>query len=494
MHPSSEPDLLGSPAPAGRLGRLSAGTLLPAAVGVAAAGVALSGVAVLAFLSGGGTQPEDVLPAGALAFVKVDLDPAANQKLAVYRLAEKFPASADEVDDEDEVKDQLLAALFDDVEGVDYAADIAPWIGDRIGIAAVPSGDGEPDALAAVGYRDRAAAEAGLARLRAADPTVAYAFSEKADYVLVSDVQSVVDAAVDPSSVLGDADVYAGAVDALDGDQIVTGWLDLAAFWAALTPQERSETSRAFGAQGDLGPTGQAVVGVRADDRFVEVQGRTVDASADVLREVEVGGEKGSGMVQDLPRGTVLALSVTGVGDALATFYDRTAGGPADAAGLTEAAEQLGLSLPQDLRALLGDETMLAVLGQEDVAVRSRSEGDQAYAVAQRVAQAVEDNGGPVAGDSLRDVDGGLAFGTTPAALDQVTATDGGLGSSDRFRLAVPDADDAGVVLYVDVARALELGAADGDVLDRESVEPLEAVGLTANGGNGGFRLRLTVR
>ncbi len=337
MHPFSEPELLGDRTSAGRLSRLSAGTVLPTAIGVAAVSVATAGVAVLAFLSGGGTQPEHVLPAGALAFVKVDLDRAANQKLAVYRLAEKSPASADKVDDEDDVKDQLLAALFE-----------------------------------------------------------------------------------------GDVDSYTGAV---------------------------------------------------------------------LLRDVHIGGEKSSGMVQDLPASAVLALSVTGLGDGLATLYDRTAGGAAEAAGLTEAAEQHGLSLPQDLRVLLGDETMLAVFGSQDVALRSRGDGDEAYALAQRLAQAVEDNGGPPTGDRLRDLDAGLAVGTSPGALDRVMATAGRLGDSDRFQLAVPEADDAGVVLYVDVARALELGAADGDLVDRSAVEPLDAPGLTVDGGgDGALRLRLTVR
>ena len=491
----SAPDVLGGPSPARRLARLSGGTVLPAVIAVAAASVATAGVAVLAFLSGGGTQPEDVLPAGAIAFLKVDLDPAANQKVAVYRLAEKFPASADVVDDEDDVRDQLLGALFEDVEGVDYAADIAPWLGDRAAIAALPSGGEVPDALAAVAYRDRAAAEAGLARLKAADESVVYAFSEKGDYVLLGDSQAVVDAAVEPPSVLGDAASYTEAVDALDGDQIMTGWVDLAAFWGALPPAEREEASRTLGAAGDLSPTGQAVFGARADDRFIEVQGRTLDATADVLRDVEVGGQQVSGMVRELPASTVLALSVSGLGDGLATLYERTAGGPADTQVLRDVAEQAGLSLPQDLRVLLGDETMLGVFGAEDIAVRSRGDDGDAYAVAERIAQSISDSGGPPAADTLRRAEAGVAVGTTPAALDQITASGGGLGDSARFQLAVPDAEDAGMVLYLDVARALELGGPGGDVVDRSTVEPLEAVGLTAEGGDdAGFRLRFTVR
>ena len=494
MHPSREPDVLGSPLPSSRLSRLSAGTVLPAVIGAAAVSVATAGVAVLAFLSGGGAQPEDVVPASALAFLKVDLDPAANQKLAVYRLAERFPATADDVDDEGDVKDQLLASLFEDAEGVDYAADIAPWIGDRAGIAALPSGAAEPDALLAVAHRDRDAAEAGLARLKAADETLFYAFSEQADYVLIGDAQEVDDAAVDPAEVLGDSDRYTGAIAELDGDQVVTGWADLGSVWGALTPEDRQEATDALGAPGDLAPTGQAVLGVRADDRWIEVQGRTVDADADVLRQVDIGAQEGSGMVQDLPPSTVLALSVTGLGDGLATLYDRTAGAGPGAADLTGVAEQYGLDLPQDLRTLLGEETVLAVFGAEDVAVRSRSDGDDAFALAQRLAQTLEADGGPPLGDQLRDVEGGLAVGSSPAALDQVTATDGGLGDSDRFQLAVPDAAEAGVVLYVDVVRARELGFDDNDVVDRSSIEPFESIGFTANGGDdGGFRLRLVV-
>jgi hypothetical protein len=39
-------------------------------------------------LSGGGAQPDAFVPSSAFAFAKVDLDPAAGQKLAARRLAE----------------------------------------------------------------------------------------------------------------------------------------------------------------------------------------------------------------------------------------------------------------------------------------------------------------------------------------------------------------------------------------------------------------------
>jgi hypothetical protein len=94
----------------------------------------------------------------------------------------------------------------------------------------------------------------------------------------------------------------------------------------------------------------------------------------------------------------------------------------------------------------------------------------------------------------LRRVEGGLAVGSNPEALQQI-ASDGGLGESKAFRAAVPDADGAGYLLYVDIARAIELsGAALGE--DAADAEPLQSLGLSGSGDdrNSTFRLRLTVR
>lgn len=109
--PSLPPDdVLGAPEPVRRSSRV--GNLAIDLVGGGAIAVAGSAMAFAAFLGGGGAQPEDVLPANALGLVKLDLDPAARQKVAVYRLAERFPATSDVVADEDSIKDQLLRAVF----------------------------------------------------------------------------------------------------------------------------------------------------------------------------------------------------------------------------------------------------------------------------------------------------------------------------------------------------------------------------------------------
>ena len=86
-------------------------------------------------VSGGGAQPESVLPANTLAFAKVDLDPSAGQKLDAIRFIRKFPDAKGEVKEDSDLREVVFKSLQDDgqLKGVDYAKDIEPWLGQRIG-------------------------------------------------------------------------------------------------------------------------------------------------------------------------------------------------------------------------------------------------------------------------------------------------------------------------------------------------------------------------
>lgn len=237
---------------------------------VAAVAVAGTAVALAGFLGGGGAQPEDVIPSDALAFAKIDLDPAAGQKVAVFRLAKRFPSTGEKVQDEDGVKDQLLSALFEGNDEVDYDTDIAPWIGDRVGVAAVPSGGDEPGVLAAIAYTDRDGAEAAMRRLQDSDEDgeTFFAFSDKADYVLLGDTQATVDAAAGTAQVLADAPAWTDAMKALDGDQIVTAWADLGAVWDAVPEEQQQQAAEQFGLDGGFDLDGTVVLGARAGQQL----------------------------------------------------------------------------------------------------------------------------------------------------------------------------------------------------------------------------------
>ena len=487
--PSSLPpafDVLGSPEPVGRSGRRSG--LVAALVGAGALAVAGTAVAAAAFLGGGGAQPEDVLPADAFGVLKVDLDPAPGQKVAVYRLSQRFPSLAEKVRDQDQVKDQLLSALFEDVEELDYERDVAPWIGDRVAIAAVPGAD-QPEPLAAVAYDDRAEAEESLARLAVEQDELAYSFSDKADYVLLGSTQAAVDRAASTDRVLADVDVWKDGQDALDGDQIVTAWADLGAFWASLPVEAREQAEEVYGLTADFEVDGLAVAGLSASADRLEVVGRTLDVSSPLAEDSVIGAGKGGDLVQRLPADTVAALSVTGLGAGLAQVFDAVYGED-DPMGLVAAARETGVTLPDDLRTLLGEETAAAMLGEEDFGLRVRSaDPGRAYELLTRVASLVG-----LDESTLRQLDDGYAAGTTAQALTAM-AGDGGLGDTAAFREAAPDAAGAGYVAYVDLARLWQLF---GDPEDEHAadLEQLQSVGVTgsSDGRNSSLRIRLTVR
>jgi hypothetical protein len=152
----------------------------------------VAGVGVLAVVGAGvgavwawqafiaqGPQPAQALPASTLAYVAVDFDPAAGQKLTALGFLRKFPSIKEHVgladasdlrkDVFDEVKSDLGCELsYDDVE---------PWIGQRLAFALVDQGGAQPVAVLQVADRDRAAA--GLERLaRCSDGDFGYALGD----------------------------------------------------------------------------------------------------------------------------------------------------------------------------------------------------------------------------------------------------------------------------------------------------------------------------
>lgn len=488
--PERQPDFLGlahppmRPSGGGRSRRL-------AVVGVALGAllVTASGVAVAAALGGGGgPQPEDVMPADAVAFADLDLSPKASQKAAVFRLSRKFPALEGSVTSSDSLKSDLVKKVLEG-EPDFSAADVDAWLGDRIGVAAVVR-DGEPRPLAAFAYTDADKARNFWQRVATDDGVTTFALSERADYVLVGESQALVDAAAKTDKVLSDSDRFNEAMKALEGDQIATAWADLDAVWTALPDEAREGARSALSLPSNEQFRGRIVLGAHADRRFVEITGRTFDLSVGATSGF--GGDGALELASALPADTVAAFAVTGLGEQVGELLQTVAG--AGGVDLSEVEQSTGLQFPDDIKTLLGDETLVAALADEQFGARARSDDPKG---SQRVAdQLLDQLVGPTDGPQLRDTEDGVAFGSDPSALDAVTG-DGGLTESDAFQLAVPDYDDASAFGYVDVARAIDLASqgADGVGVRPEDLEPLQAVGYTATGGESGtFRLRITVR
>ncbi|WP_295660748.1 DUF3352 domain-containing protein [uncultured Nocardioides sp.] len=119
------------------------------------------------FLSSGASASE-ALPASTVGFVSVNLDPGGAQKIEAIRTLRKFPAFRDEVglDTDDDLRKRFFEeAQSGGCETVDYDEDVKPWLGDRMAMAAVDTGDEQPHPVAVVEVTDAGAAEDGFATL-----------------------------------------------------------------------------------------------------------------------------------------------------------------------------------------------------------------------------------------------------------------------------------------------------------------------------------------
>jgi hypothetical protein len=473
-------DLLG---PIQRTPRPRASNLLVALTAAGSIAVAGAGIATAAVLGSGGAQPEDVLPRNTIGMVKVDLDPAADQKVAAYRLGRKFPDL--EVKGEDSVLSDLVRQAVNSSGDLDYAQDVEPWLGKRAAAAVVPDAEDDFALVFAVQVTDRGKAEKGLKKL-AEDEPFGYAFAPDEDYVLIAEKQAQARSAAGAAQHLADSEGYADAVDELDGNQIVTAWVDVAAAVAAAP----DEVSTSLGGK----PAGYVVAGIHLDASYVELSGKTIGVTTG--EEQTIAGREPVRLVQDLPDDTVVGVGMTGLAEVLQKSLTKLEGPEAEM--LRDAESELGVSLSKDLPAVVGEELAGAVLGSADgpaFVARSRSKNaEQGFAVIQRMLAKLPPE--QAAQTLVRRTPDGLVAGSDAAAIDRVL-NGGALGDSDAFHKAVPDAGEAGFIVYVDVTRALDLFAEDLGNEPARAAKQVRAVGITATtseGGNGSFRFRVTFR
>ena len=162
-------DILGTPGPAPR----RAGKAKLAAVGVAVLAVGAIGVGA-AYAAGAfghdGGQPEALVPASAVGYVSIDLDPSLGQKVDALRFLRKFPSVKASLGSTDDLRkwafeqatknDPTLSALS-------YDADVKPWIGDRFGLAVLPGAKAgaTPNVVVVLQVTNEGKATVGLKKL-----------------------------------------------------------------------------------------------------------------------------------------------------------------------------------------------------------------------------------------------------------------------------------------------------------------------------------------
>jgi hypothetical protein len=471
--------------------------------------VALSfgGMTLLKVLGGGGAQPEDIFPNSAVVFAKLDLNPSAGQKLAAYRLTNKFPKVKDKVTSEDtSIRDSIFSSIFTGTAswGLDYKKDLEPWLGDRIGFGVFPAMDGDkkPEVALAIAFTDQNAAKAALEKAIATTAgkveTVGYAFAD--GYVIVTDTSAHATALVEAGKVsplaLPAWSTYGDDVKSLGSDQIGVAWADLAAAYKLLPKDQlmNSPLGQLKGTSDPVNVTGRFVMGLHADPSFLEVTGKGIDLKG-ASSLTDAGAVKQAGLMASFPSDVFGAASATGLGKVAGALYTGLIAG-GDTIGARSMLSQLGVDSADQVETLFGTETGIVVGGtidQPEYAVRTRtSDPDAALAIARKALAAAEIPGLTL--QKAKDPQGILASVGPGLTAAIVNGSGSKLGDSEAFRHVVPDLGTATFASYVNLAKLVPLLAKDNPK-DAEWLKPLGALGLTAAGGaEPSFRLRLSVR
>lgn len=305
-----------------------------------AAGAAV-GVVAYTKLSGGGPQPADVLPASTVAYLRLDLDPSASQKIALLDLIDRVPQvkqelGLEDVDSQADLREVAFTDWFglEDACGVDYEDDVKPWIGERVGLGLVGGFEITDDeaetelsiaenSVLVLQVTDEDKAREGITKLVQEcgvleeiagelgedldEPGIAF----RDGYALVTispDSADAVDAAADEGTLGADNDKFTNDMDSLGEDGVASVWYDQGALF--------DKAEEAIEQLGDDAPADvdafldaykildTAAVTVRATDDSLEAAGVTT-----LTRDLDSPDEDG---VAGLPEDTLIGASLVG--------------------------------------------------------------------------------------------------------------------------------------------------------------------------------------
>jgi hypothetical protein len=461
---------------------------------VAAVGAGAYGVSQ--FMSGG-SSPATAVPANAIAYVSLDLDPSGAQKIEAIKIMRKFPGLRSElkIGSRDDLRRTIFEeALKDSGCSVSYTRDIKPWIGERIAFAGVPrSGKVEP--LVALQVSDEDKARAAVRRLdRCDDSRDATGVAFVGDYMLLAktDVDAAAMAKSAESATLADDAGFTTWMGRVGDPGILTIYAAKGAGETLL-----DEARSGAGMSGDSGEKQLAatVKNFQGAAGVVRFKGGAVEAelSSKGLGSA-VAATTGTGPdVRTLPGTTAAALSVSlrsGWLDSLGLNDDK---GFADLMRQGEAAT--GLQLPGDVETLLGSGFDVSIDSSADFAtltsspdptklpfgIRIKGDPTKIKAVIAKLQAAAGPSGDVLTVASSGDL---VAVGTDPAYVKSLLAK-GDLGDSTAFTRVVPDAGRSSGTLFVDFdagngwAERLADALSDGDKQVVDNIKPLDAFGTS---------------
>lgn len=485
---------------------------------LAAAVIGGGAFAVTRMLGGGGEQPASALPAETAAYLRVDIDPSVGQKISAVRFFDGLDDQfVNELRDGD-IRETAFNWVSEESEafaGLDYAEDIEPWLGDRLGMGIVPDGSEEPLVAIALQVKDETSADEILNELEGTSEAGSVDWFFHGDYVVLTEqgdvdtLQQMVEAGT-----LADRDTFRADVEALGDEGVMSGWVDTEPMMAladsavdGLSTMDPSGLAASLGGTPQLAgdtATGRYAAAMRFSPDHVEVHG--------VARGLDVPSTEGDSaqLILDLPEDTVAAFGLENgdqfFGDLYETFRTQA---PDEVAQMEAEATQAGFTLPDDVQVLLGSSLSLSVgpglisaFEQNtdpdrnpelfEIAYRTETDTDRMEEMMSYLAEI--SGAGPEFDQFVqRSIDDGvMTIGMSQPYVEGV-AGGGSLGDSDAFQAAVPNAADADTVFFVNMnsVEHLYLDSIPEPQM-RSSMAQLASIGWSASqdGENGEFTLR----
>jgi hypothetical protein len=438
-----------------------------------------------------------VLPASTFALVSVDLDPSGGQKVEAIRTLRKFPTFREKsglTPDSDPLR-TLFGKIQDEgqCKNLDYDKDLKPWIGQRAGVGgAMVSGKATP--VAALQVTDPDKARSGFGRLASCAELDGgdFGWTVADDYIVMSDSKAHAEklAADGKESPLAESEDYQNWTDKAGGAGIVNAYAGPRALDAFSEQLDSSSTSGQDKQLGDALAAYKDFQGAAAVLHFADggIELSMAGGGGKAARSKATVGDHVAAMPADTA--VLLALAVPpGAFDAL-----EKSGTGADFLG-----QMLGLQFPQDLETLLGKSISLSVGGDApsdlasisgpgDVSVGALVHGDTAK-IDEVISKLEQSAGGSLSDMQItkKSEDGKVVLATNEKYADQLLGS-GDLADDDGFKDAVPHAEDAQMIAYVDFdgswGRAiLKAVREDGGSDSREvadNLAALRALGISA--------------
>jgi hypothetical protein len=345
--------------------------------------IGLTGIAVVAaylFIFAAGTdRAARLAPADTAFYANVYLQPSAGQQMNLADLIGRFPGFADDASLDDKV-DQLVQNLLSGT-GIDYRADLKPWLGDQLAVVVAPGEadplDAQPVVIAEV--KDRDAAESALPELAATDggaftartyEGVELQVSADSTYAFVGEMvvigpdEAAVEAVVDVQNgadALADRDDFARTMSDMPADHLAAAFVDLAAVAASAGAEEAIEGVSTAGAVLVAEPEGLRLSGSAP---FTSDED-TASPSSGAAR-----GSEPSSLVDWMPSDTIAEVVVFGLRQTLEDAEAALAETPEGEEAISTldtfralAAFGLGIDIDADLLPLLDREVAVALSG-----------------------------------------------------------------------------------------------------------------------------------